>query len=81
MLTVLAALALASVGCYALSSALVLGGRTALWLESHRWVYAAALVGGCVLLAVASAAALWPLAALGGALTLVAVGRYLVLNV
>lgn len=81
LLSVVAALGLAALGSYALSSLLVMGGRSAIWLESHRWVYPLVLVGGCALAAVACAFALWPLAAVGAAVALVAVGRYLVLNV
>lgn len=81
LLSIVAAFGLAALGCYALSSVLVMGGRSALWLESHRWVYALLLVGGGSLLTVACALSLWPLAALGGAIVLVALGRYLLLNV
>ena len=81
LLSVLAALGLGALGCYALSSLLVMGGRSADWLESHRWIYPLVLVAGCALLAVGGAYALWPLAALGAAVALVPLGRYLILNV
>lgn len=80
-LSILSALGLGALGCYALSALLVMGGRSALWLESHRWVYPLLLVMGSGLLAAAVATAVWPLAAVGGALALVAVGRYVLLNV
>lgn len=80
-LSIVAALGLAALGCYALSSLLVMGGRSAQWLESHRWIYPLVLVAGCGLLAWACALALWPLAAVGAAVALVALGRYLLLNV
>ena len=80
-LSLLAAVGLGALGTYGLSSVLVMGGRTAEWLESHRWIYVAVLAGGCAVLAVAVAVPLWPLAALGGALTLMAASRYLWLNV
>ena len=81
LLSVVSALGLAALGCYALSSLLVMGGRSALWLESHRWVYPLVLVAGCGVLAVACAMTVWPLAAVGAAFALVALGRYLLLNV
>lgn len=81
LLTVVSALGFAALGCYALSSLLVMGGRSAVWLESHRWVYPLVLVAGCSILAVAWAFALWPLAGLGAAVALIALGRYLLLNV
>ena len=81
LLSIVSALGLAALGCYALSSLLVMGGRSALWLESHRWVYPLVLVSGCAVLAVGFAYALWPVAALGAAVALVALGRYLILNV
>ncbi|MCW2680033.1 MAG: hypothetical protein JWM62_1434 [Frankiales bacterium] len=81
LLSFVVALGLAGLGCYALSSVLVLGGRTAIWLESHRWVYPLVLVTGCAVLAIACALTVWPLASLGGAAALVALGRYLLLNV
>lgn len=81
LLSIVAALGLAALGCYVLSSLLVMGGRSALWLESHRWVYPMVLVAGCSVLAIACALAVWPLAGLGAAVALVALGRYLLLNV
>ena len=81
LLSAVAALGLAALGCYALSSVLVLGGRSAAWLESHRWVYPLGLVLGCAVLALGVVLALWPLAVVGAAVALVPVGRYLVLNV
>jgi len=81
LLSILSAIGLAALGCYALSSVLVLGGRSAVWLESHRWVYPLVLAAGCGLLAVAIALTIWPLAAIGAALALVALGRYVLLNV
>ena len=81
LLSMVSAVGLAALGCYALSSVLVLGGRSAVWLESHRWVYPLVLASGCGLLAVAIALTIWPLAAIGAALALVALGRYVLLNV
>jgi len=81
LLSIVSAIGLAALGCYALSSVLVLGGRSAVWLESHRWIYPLVLVAGCGLLAVACALTVWPLAAVGAAIALVALGRYLLLNV
>lgn len=81
LLSVLAAVGGGALGSYCLSSVLVMGGRSAEWLESHRWVYAATLGVGCAVLAVAVAVPVWPLAPLGAALAFVATGRYLWLNV
>ena len=81
LLSVLAAVGGGLLGSYCLSSVLVMGGRSAQWLESHRSVYAAALAVGCAALAVAVAVPLWPLAPFGAALAIVATGRYLWLNV
>lgn len=81
LLSVLSAVGLGALGCYALSSLLVMGGRTALWLEANRWVYPLVLVAGVGLLVTGLALAVWPLAALGGALAVVGSGRYLWLNV
>ena len=81
LLSVLAAVVLGLLGSYCLSSVLVMGGRSAEWLESHRWIYPVVLGTGCAVLAVAVAVPLWPLGSLGAALALVAAGRYLWLNV
>jgi hypothetical protein len=81
VLAVLAAVALGALGTYALSSALVMGGRTAEWLESHRWVYAVALGAGLAGLGAGVLVPVLPLASLGAALALVGASRYVWLNV
>ncbi len=81
LLSVLAAVGGGLLGSYCLSSVLVMGGRSAEWLEAHRWIYPAGLAVGCAVVAVAIAVPVWPLAALGGAIAFVAAGRYLWLNV
>ena len=81
LLCVFAAVAGGVLGSYCLSSVLVMGGRSAEWLEAHRWVYAATLAVGCAALALGLTVPLWPLAPVGGALAMVATGRYLWLNV
>ncbi len=81
LLSVLVAAGGGVLGAYCLSSVLVMGGRSAQWLEANRWVYAAAFAVGCTALVVGIAVPLWPLAPLGAALAFVATGRYLWLNV
>ena len=81
LLSVLAAVVGGALGSYGLSSVLVMGGRSAEWLEANRWVYPVSLAVGVAVLAAGLAALLWPLAAVGAALAIVAASRYLWLNV
>ena len=81
LLSVLVTVGGGALGFYALSSALVLGGRTGQWVEGHRWVCVLPLPAGCALLAVALAAPVWPLAPVGAALVLTAASSWLWLNV
>jgi hypothetical protein len=81
VLSVVAALGLGALGSYGLYGILVMGGRTAVWLESHRWVYPATFALGCALLALAVSLTLWPLASVGGAAAILPMARYLWLNV
>jgi hypothetical protein len=81
LLSVVAALGIGALGSYGLYGILVMGGRSALWLESHRWVYPVTFAAGCALLALSVALALWPLASLGGAAAILPTARYLWLNV
>ena len=81
LLSVLGSLVLAGLGCYALHSALVLGGRTAEWLEANRWVYPAGFALGSAVVVTGCTLPLWPLVPLGVAIAFVATGRYVWLNV
>lgn len=81
LLSLVVAVAVGAVGCYALNGLLVMGGRSAEWLTANSWVFPAGLVLGCGLLAMAYVLALWPLVAVGGTLTCLALGRYVWLNV
>lgn len=81
LLSVLVALAVGALGSYGLSSVLVMGGRSAEWLEANRWVYPASLAVGVGVLVAGVAVLVWPLAAVGAALAIVAASRYLWLNV
>lgn len=81
LVSVLGSLLLAAAGSYALHSALVLGGRTAEWLEANRWVYPAGFAAGSAIVVVGFSVPLWPLVPLGGAVAVVTSARYVWLNV
>lgn len=81
LVSLVAAVGVGALGSYGLYAVLVNGGRLPEWLEANAWVYPATFAAGCSLLAAAFLLALWPLAPVGAALSVLAVARYLWLNV